>query len=94
MQANGMGNFCIHVYLLWGNEFTNVELSLTGRIGHGLEIRRKGRLQMDGIGVLVGVFFITSSGMIISFNISRILLRGMGRMDSSSMFSWRHQHHP
>lgn len=31
--------------------------------------------------------------MIFSFNISGILLRGVGGMDSSNMFSWRHQCH-
>lgn len=49
----------------------------------------KGRLQMGGVGVSVCCWFwffiITSSGMIFpSFTTSRILLRDVGGMDSSS----------
>lgn len=37
--------------------------------------------------------FCISSGIIFRFNVSRALLYGMGGMDSSSMSSWRRQHH-
>lgn len=57
MQANGMVNFCIHVYLPWGNEFTNVELSLTGRIGHGLRIWREGQITDGWYWGFGGVFY-------------------------------------
>lgn len=37
--------------------------------------------------------FCTSSGIIFRFNVSRVLLYGVGGRDSSSMFSWRRQRH-